>query len=115
MPTPHEKFTAMRTDLASALIERDAEIDLCLTALVAREHCLLIGNPGTGKSMLADAVVKWLDGTKFQILLTKFTTPEEVFGPVSLAGLKTDHYRRITTGKLPAADVAFVDEISLAA
>jgi len=65
----------------------------------------------TAKSMLSDAIVRWMNGTRFQILLTKFTTPEEVFGPVSLAGLKVDHYRRITTGKLPAAEVAFVDEI----
>ena len=109
------KFAAMRADLSAALIEREQEIDLCLTALVAREHVLLVGPPGTAKSMLSDAIVRWLDGSRFQILLTKFTTPEEVFGPVSLAGLKSDHYRRITTGKLPEAQVAFVDEISLAA
>ena len=109
--TPRDKFDAMKADLSAALIERDQEIDLCLTALVAREHVLLVGNPGTAKSMLCDAIVKWLDGSRFQILLTKFTTPEEVFGPVSLAGLKTDHYRRITTGKLPSAEVAFIDEI----
>lgn len=109
--TPHEKFHMMREDLSAALIERETEIDLCLTALVAREHVLLVGPPGTAKSMLSDAIVRWLDGSRFQILLTKFTTPEEVFGPVSLAGLKTDHYRRITTGKLPSAEVAFVDEV----
>jgi len=106
-----EHFAAMRRDLCAALIERDEEIDLCLTALIAQEHVLLVGPPGTAKSMLSDALVRWLDGSRFQILLTKFTTPEEVFGPISLAGLKTDHYRRITAGKLPTADIAFVDEI----
>ena len=106
-----EKFSTMRRDLASALIERDQEIDLVLTALIAREHVLLVGPPGTAKSMLSDAIVRWLDGTRFQILLTKFTTPEEVFGPISLAGLKTDHYRRITTSRLPEAHIGFVDEI----
>lgn len=107
----HAKFAQMRQDMAAALIERETETDLALTALIAREHVLFVGPPGTAKSMLSDAIVRWLDGSRFTILLTKFTTPEEVFGPVSLAGLKSDHYRRITTGKLPAADVAFVDEI----
>jgi len=107
----HEKFATMRRDLTESLIERDEEIDLVLTALVAQEHVLLVGPPGTAKSMLSDAIVQWLDGQKFQILLTKFTTPEEVFGPISLAGLKSDHYRRITTRKMPEAHVAFVDEI----
>lgn len=67
----------------------------------------------TGKSFLLDSVFHWINGTtkKFSILFTKFTTPEEVFGPVSVMGLKEDKYRRITTGKLPEADVAFVDEI----
>ena len=106
-----EKFAAMRRDLNAALIEREQEIDLCLTAMIAREHCLFVGPPGTAKSMLSDAIVRWMDGNRFQILLTKYSTPEEVFGPISLAGLKTDHYRRITTSRLPEAHVAFVDEI----
>ncbi len=109
--TPAQKFQTMRADLAAALIERDQEIDLCLTALIAREHVLMVGPPGTAKSMLSDAFVRWMDGERFQILLTKYTTPEEVFGPVSLAGLKADRYRRIPDGKLPTAHVAFVDEI----
>ena len=109
--TPQEKFATTRRELSAALIERDQEVDLILTALVAREHALLVGPPGTAKSMLATALVQWLDGEKFEILLTKFSTPEEVFGPISLAGLKADHYRRITTSRLPEADVAFVDEI----
>jgi MoxR-like ATPase len=107
----HDKFAATRRELSAALIERDEEVDLCLTAMIAREHAMLVGPPGTAKSMLADAMVGWMRGSKFSILLTKFTTPEEVFGPVSLAGLKADHYRRITAGKLPEASVAFIDEV----
>ena len=61
--------------------------------------------------MLLDALLAWTGGRKFSILLTKFSVPEEVFGPVSITGLKEDRYVRVTTGKLPEADCAFVDEI----
>ena len=105
------KFAAARADLSAALIERDDEVDLVLTALLAGEHALLVGQPGCGKSLLLDSVLAWTGGTKFAILLTKFTVPEEVFGPVSLAALRDGRYVRVTTGRLPEADVAFVDEI----
>ncbi len=106
-----EKFALVRKELSSALIERDEEVDLVLTALIANEHVLLVGPPGCGKSLLLDSVLSWTGGTKFSILLTKFTTVEEVMGPVSLAALKADKYLRVTTGKLPEADFAFCDEV----
>src|SRR5579883_35422 len=82
-----------------------------LAALLAREHVLLVGPPGCGKSLLLDAVMRWVGGRTFTCLLTRFTTPEELFGPVSVAGLKADTYRRVTTGKLPEADGCFIDEL----
>jgi len=106
-----EKFALVRKELAAALIEREDEIDLVLTALIANEHVLLVGPPGCGKSLLLDSVLSWTGGKKFSILLTKFTTIEEVMGPVSLAALKEDRYVRVTGGKLPEADFAFVDEV----
>jgi MoxR-like ATPase len=107
----HTKFAVTRTEMAAALIERDDEIDLVLTALIAKEHVLLVGPPGCAKSLLLDSIMKWTNGTRFAILLTKYTVPEEVVGPVSLAGLKDDRYVRITTGKLPEADFAYCDEV----
>jgi MoxR-like ATPase len=105
------KFAAARAALCSALVERDDEVELCLTALVAREHVLLVGPPGLAKSALLDGLLACATGTKFSVLLTKFTAPEEVFGPVSLAALKADKYLRVTIGKLPEAEFAFVDEV----
>src|SRR5689334_6425387 len=106
-----EKFAVTRRELSEALIERDAEVDLALTALVANEHALLVGNPGTAKSLLLDALLRWTSGNRFTALLTKFTAPEELFGPISIRGLKEDRYVRVTAGKLPEAHLAFLDEI----
>ena len=104
-------FRTARDELSSALVERDDEIDLALTALVAREHVLLVGPPGCAKSLLLDSILRWAGGSKFSVLLTKFSVPEELFGPVSIAGLKEDRYSRVTAGRLPEADFAFVDEV----
>lgn len=106
-----EKFALARKELTAALIERDDEVDLVLTALLANEHVLLVGPPGCGKSLLLDAVMGWMSARKFSILLTKFTPVEEVMGPVSLSALKEDRYRRVTAGRLPEAEVCFIDEI----
>ena len=84
------KFTATRAELAAALIERHDEIDVVLTALICHEHPLLVGPPGTAKSLLLDALMQWTSGRRFTALLTKFTCPEELFGPISVAGLKED-------------------------
>lgn len=106
-----QKFQTTRHELSTSLIERDEEIDIVLTALIAQEHPLLVGPPGTAKSLLLDSLMDWMNGNRFAVLLTRFTVPEELFGPISIVGLKKDRYERITTGKLPEADLAFVDEI----
>src|SRR5262245_20801259 len=105
------KFAAARREMAEALIEREQEIDLVLTGLVARENVLLVGPPGCAKSLLLDSLMSWMKGKKFSILLNRFSCPEECLGTISVAGLKSDVFRRVTTGKLPEADLAFLDEV----
>src|SRR5262245_61856033 len=107
-----QKFAATRRELSEALIERDAEVDLALTALACQEHALLVGNPGTAKSLLLDSLMSWMSGRRFTALLTKFSAPDELFGPVSVRGLREDRYARVTAGKLPEAHLCYLDEVS---
>src|SRR5262245_14862981 len=111
METIRTRFEAARTSLSAVLVDRDDEIDRALTSLLAGEHLLLVGPPGCGKSLLLDSLLAWLGGRKFSALLTRFTVPEELFGPISLASLKEDRFRRVTTGMLPESDFVFLDEI----
>ena len=101
----------LRADLASRFPERKTVIDGALSAILAGEHVLLIGPPGTAKSALVRAIAQAFSGVYFERLLTKFSTPEELFGPISLKALEQDRFARVTTGKLPEAEFAFVDEI----
>lgn len=101
----------LRTNLNAIFPERKDVIDGALCAILASEHVLLLGPPGTAKSALVRALAQAFDATYFERLLTAFSTPEELFGPISLKGLEQDRYVRVTTGKLPEAEFGFIDEV----
>ena len=110
--TSQEKLKNIREELKQMFLERADLIDGALAALLSSHHLLIIGPPGTAKSMLADELCRRIEGANyFQWLLTRFTTPEEIFGAVSLKALEQDDYRRVTDRKLPEAHIAFLDEI----
>lgn len=106
------RLQRIRDALAEGLIERDIPVRLAFLAALAGEHQLLIGPPGTAKSELARRLRLAFTGqTYFERLLTRFSVPEELFGPLSIKALEEDKYQRQTDGYLPTASVAFLDEI----
>ncbi|EGQ25735.1 regulatory ATPase RavA [Sporosarcina newyorkensis 2681] len=106
------KLEEIRQSLNAKFYERESEVEGILVALLARQHVLLIGPAGTAKSALSAELAKIVEGSKyFQWLLTRFSTPEEVFGPLSLKDLEKGIYKRNTATKMPEAHLVFLDEI----
>jgi MoxR-like ATPase len=101
------------TDAARGLVERQDLVELIALAAVAGEHLLVIGPPGTAKSEAARRVARALGGRVFEYLLGRFTEPSEIFGPIDLRKLKDGVVETQTTGMLPEAEIAFLDEIFL--
>ena len=107
------KLAGALARLESGLVERGQEARLVLLSACCGEHLLLIGPPGTAKSEVARRLGSIVsdDAAFFQRVLTRFSVPEELFGPLSLKALEEDVYKRNTAGYLPEAQVAFVDEV----
>jgi MoxR-like ATPase len=113
---PLQNLRAVETALNGRFIERGEVIRIILVALLARQHAVLVGLPGAAKTELIAQLGQLVsDGGQglrtFTYLLTKFTTPDELFGPFSVQGLKQDRYLRLTTGRLPEAELGFLDEV----
>jgi MoxR-like ATPase len=104
------RFDAIRRELDQKFLAKEEIIRLMVIAAIAGEHMVLIGPPGTAKSALIRAFARLIDARYFEYLLTRFSEPNELFGPVDIQSFRSGSYRRVTTGMLPEAEIVFLDE-----
>jgi MoxR-like ATPase len=107
----HERLRKVGETISAQFIGKDEIVRLLCIAIIAGEHCVLLGPPGTAKSALIRTLAQLLQANYFEYLLTRFTEPNELFGPVDIAAFREGVYRRNTKGMLPEAEVIFLDEI----
>lgn len=107
-----KKIKKIQSELSSYFVERDEEIKGLTLAILSDANVFLLGKPGVGKSKMVKQWHKHItDSNYFKYLLSQFTVPEELTGPVSLSKLKEDKYVRNTKGMLPEAHTVVLEEI----
>lgn len=104
-------FATLRAHLMHSFLERGAFIDALFEAMIAGEHIVSIGDPGTGKSNIIRDVANAIGKRVFELQMTAFTTPEEVYGPLSVVALGEDRYERKLEGYAGHAEILILDEI----
>jgi len=101
----------IRNKLISLFVGREMEILASLVSLVSGEPLILVGPPGTAKTALIETLAKMINAKYFYYLLTRFTEPDELLGPLDIVALREGRYERITRNRLPEAEIVFLDEI----
>jgi MoxR-like ATPase len=106
-----ERLARVGRMLEERFLGKAEAIRLLVVSMVAGEHALLVGPPGTAKSALVRTFARLLRARYFEYLLTRFTEPNEIFGPVDIAAFREGRYERRTEGMLPDAEIVFLDEV----
>ena len=104
-------FQAVARTLGAQFLDKQEVIRLMMVSAIAGEHMVIVGPPGTAKSALIDRFARLIDARYFEYLLTRFTEPNELFGPVDIAAFRDGRYTRRTENMLPTAEIVFLDEI----
>ncbi|MDB4881260.1 MAG: MoxR-like ATPase [Gemmatimonadetes bacterium] len=108
-------ISTLRDSIAAQLVGREREASILTLALIAREHVLLVGPPGTAKSHLCRTTASAIDGARYcERLLSPTTAPEAIWGPVSISALRQDRYEHVTDGYAADAHVLYLDEVGRA-
>ncbi|MDH5806836.1 MAG: AAA family ATPase [Candidatus Methanomethylicaceae archaeon] len=97
--------------LTSVFVNREWEAQCLLASLISSEPAILVGPPGTAKTMMIEYLAKLTNTRYFYYLLTRFTEPDELLGPLDINALREGEYKRITANRLPEAEIIFLDEI----
>jgi len=111
--TAGDQVRAAIGEACTGLVEREALVELVVLCAVAGEHMLVVGPPGTAKSEAVRRIARRIGGSYFEYLIGRFTEPSEIFGPIDLRRLKEGLVETETSGMLPEAEVAFLDEVFL--
>lgn len=106
-----KRLNSVKRNLKSLFTGRDQAVELLVLATVCQEHLLLIGPPGTAKTAIIDYYTDLIDAREFSYLLTRFTEPSELFGPLDVAAFQQGTYHICTEGMLPEAQIVFLDEV----
>jgi len=106
-----DNLNAVLDQLKSTFVGKDDIIDLMGICLVGRENLFMLGPPGTAKSAMVRQLSKLLKGKSFEYLLTRFTEPNELFGPFDIRKLREGELVTNTEGMLPEASLIFLDEL----
>ena len=110
-PSSFNSLIKLRDFLCSNFVSREQEITSVLAGLISGEPVILVGSPGTAKTKLIETLAKASGCKYFYYLLTRFTEPDEILGSLDINALRKGEYRRITSNRLPEAEIIFLDEI----